>query len=249
MPAPGTPPTYAAGLPSGAVPRYSSAGGPLPAERLSAVDARAMDRLILASALGLVGTVATYIIPYVFGYSVFRLSVSTSGFSNSNDVYGLIGTAAVATAFTCLQFWFFREAFHSLAHDDAGLKTPATLTPLGILGALILAASAVWILTQANQWLACAGTVRPIPTHCINAPLLLGASGILAVGAILALIGLIALWIGLWRLGTRYNESMFKIGMVLTIFPVLDIAGFILLILAGREVRARVPSAPSLRAG
>ena len=100
MPAPGTPPTYAAGLPSGAVPRYSSAGGPLPAERLSAVDARAMDRLILASARGLGGTVATYIIPYVFGYSVFRLSVSTSGFSNSNDVYGLIGTAAVATAFT-----------------------------------------------------------------------------------------------------------------------------------------------------
>ena len=119
------------------------------------------------------------------------------------------------------------------------MRTPATLALLAIIGAVLVFAGLLWILGQAHQWFQCAAGVTPIPTSCVSVGPLVGAAGLVVVGAIVYVVGLIGIWLGLWRLGTRYNTSLFKIGMVLIIFPFLDIVGFILIIVAARDARSR----------
>ena len=68
---------------------------------------------------------------------------------------------------------------------------------------------------------------------------MIGAAGISLLGALLALIGLIGIWLGLWRLGTRYDTVLFKVGMVLSIFPYINLVGYILIIIAAWGVRKR----------
>ena len=49
--------------------------------------------------------------------------------------------------------------------------------------------------------------------------------GLLVIGAVQILVGAIGTLVGLWRLGVRYNESMFEVGAILTLLPVLSIGG------------------------
>lgn len=248
MPAPGTPPTYAPapGQPMVTGP-YSSSGGALPESLLGPVDREAMDNVQLASILALVGVVVSLILPYAFGYSLFGSLNTRSSYSSVNVVVALMAVYVVAVAFVIAQYWFFRKAFRALAPTDGGMRTPASLAILPVIGLIVLLGGFLWILAQAYHAVQCANGVTPIPSSCFTGGLLLGAAGILAIGAIVALVGVIGVWLGLWRMGTRYSQSMFKIGMILTIFPFLDIVGYILLILASREVRSKLaPRSPAL---
>jgi hypothetical protein len=196
-----------------------------------------MDSIVLAAVFGLISAIASFVVPYTFGYSSFSPSTN---FANLNVVYGLIGTLGVSLVFTVLMFWYFRDGFRTLAAGDAGLKTSATLSILAVFGAVVAIGALLWILGQAYQWFQCAAGVMPLPSHCVPRGPILGALGLVGVGAVLYLVGWIAVLLGLWRLGVRYNDSLFKIGMVLYIFPLLDIVGLILIILASRNVRAQV---------
>ncbi len=246
MPSPGTAPTFypaTAPLATGAT-AYSSSAGPLPEGRLSPVDGRAMDSILLASIFGLISAIASFVVPYAVGYSTFSPSTN---FASLNVVYGLMGTLGASVVFTLLMFWYFRASFRALAAGDAGLRTSATFTIFAVFGAVIAIGALLWILGQAYQWFQCAGGVMPVPTSCIARGPILAALGLLAVGAVLYLVGWVAVLLGIWRLGVRYNEPLFKIGMVLYIFPLLNIVGLILIIVASRSVRnklgARGPTA------
>lgn len=250
MPRPGTAPVYyPSAVAAVIVVPYSSEMGPLPPENLSAVDARAMEMATLASVIGLVAVIATYILPYAFGASVFGVSYSTSHLPAQSAFAGLIALTVVGGAISCVQFWFWRKAFKPIAEHDPGLKTPAGLSLLAIIGAAMVIAGLAWLLGVLSQWVQCANGVTPIPTNCITFGPAIGALALLVIGGIIAFVGLIGIWLGLWRFGTRYKESMFKIGMFCIIFPFIDIAGFILLILAARAVRARVTTRPMAALG
>ena len=246
MPAPGSPPIYAATAQTvGQAVPYSSSAAPLPEEQLGVSDGRAMARLMLAVTVGLAGAIVTFFAPYAFGYSTFSTSSLESSFSNSNVVYGFIAAVAVGGALTCVMVWFYRSTFHILAEGDPGLRTPSSLAVVAIIGVVILLAGALWLvgLAYQDQLFQCAGGAVRIPPSCFQKAGAQGyaAVGVLAVGVIVSLVGWIGgVWLGLWRLGTRYNDSLFKIGMVLSIFPLLNIIGYILLLVASRSVTTRV---------
>jgi hypothetical protein len=71
--------------------------------------------------------------------------------------------------------------------------------------------------------------------------------GVIAVAAIALFVGYIGLLVGIWRLGTRYGEWMFKVGALFLIFPFLNVAGTIFILIAARESGGKTPGAFSPR--
>ncbi|HEV2138401.1 MAG TPA: DUF973 family protein [Nitrososphaerales archaeon] len=67
-------------------------------------------------------------------------------------------------------------------------------------------------------------------------------AGLVAViGGILALIGLIGGQIlGLWRVGSKYNETLLKLGAIFVIIPVLNIVAPFLVLIGAYQVKGRI---------
>jgi hypothetical protein len=62
-----------------------------------------------------------------------------------------------------------------------------------------------------------------------------------AIGGILALIGLIGGQIlGLWRVGSRYNETIIKLGAIFVIIPLLNIVAPFLILIGAYQVKGRL---------
>ncbi len=62
-----------------------------------------------------------------------------------------------------------------------------------------------------------------------------------AIGGILALIGLIGGQIlGLWRLGSRYNETTIKLGAIFVIIPLLNLVAPFLILIGAYQVKGRL---------
>jgi hypothetical protein len=69
---------------------------------------------------------------------------------------------------------------------------------------------------------------------------------VLLVGAALAIIGFFALAVGVWRLGDRFDEDLFKIGAVLLV--VLGIVGMVFILIATRAARRKLGEPTPVRA-
>ncbi|HEV2227260.1 MAG TPA: DUF973 family protein, partial [Nitrososphaerales archaeon] len=70
---------------------------------------------------------------------------------------------------------------------------------------------------------------------------LLLAALVAAIGGILALIGLIGGQIlGLWRLGSKYDETLLKLGAIFVIIPLLNIAAPFLVLIGAYQIKGRL---------
>ncbi len=197
---------------------------------------------LLAAILGFIAVIISIALPYVDRVSVadasgFGIKVLTGAVVNA-----LLVLVVVAGALALVQYLLFGRSFATLASVDPRFRTPSRLSWVAVVGIAIAIGSAAWILYQAGQLAACANYVTPIPSSCIHVGPLVAGAGLIAVGAILALVGIIGIWLGLWRLGTRYGTVLFKIGMVLSIFPYLNLIGTILIFIAAWNVRKRAMS-------
>ncbi len=119
------------------------------------------------------------------------------------------------------------------------------LVLLIFVGIAIVLAVGVALLALVFQAITCAGAGNPVTSACLNLGTFLDLILLLGVAAILALIGYIGLLIGIWRLGTRYGESLFKVGAVLLIIPLLSVIGVILILVAARSSRAKLEAMAS----
>ena len=103
------------------------------------------------------------------------------------------------------------------------------------------------LLTQLSSAVTCLNNASTNNTtaaaSCITGTLA-GLILIVGIAAILALVGYIGLLIGLWRLGTRYDSGLFKAGAILAIFPLLNLVGAILILVAAHTARERLNSTP-----
>jgi len=152
----------------------------------------------------------------------------------------LLGGSA---AFTILQLVFYRSAFGTLMVRDARFRTPALLTILAIVGyVLLMTGLAILVTDIVSATNHCANLMGSAYDNCLFGGTFGGSLALVAVGGIVALIGFIGLLIGIWRLGSRYDDGLFKAGAVLLIFPILQLIGSILILVAAHDCRRKLLS-------
>lgn len=176
--------------------------------------------------LFLLGSALSGAAPIVFystGY--LRLSLPSPGTYSS----GIVSTALfvpftflVGLAFSLVAFLFYRDGFGALRTLDDRFRWSPSFAWLAIIGIVFvvvgLAALALALSTFELYW----------------------GLGLLVIGVVLGLVGSIGTLVGVWRIGVRYAESMFQIGAILTLLPVLSIVGQLLVLLGSTRVRSRL---------
>lgn len=235
-----------AGLPQG-----SGLVTPTPGPGTQAADVRALTDTKAAAIYSMVGFLLSVVGGFLFStYGGLGLGVSCSGTTCSTTsvaaglLAGLFVLVLIGIVFGILSVLKFRSAFKALVPVDYRFRSPASLAILVIIGSiLILVGFGLFLGSAANIIGSCTSSYNY--TTCNNAVtnslgLLLGGLAALAIGGILAFIGEILILIGIWRLGTRYNEGLLKIGAIFVIIPFLDIiAPFLIYFGANSALQAR----------
>jgi len=144
----------------------------------------------------------------------------------------LTGVAVLATGFRQL-----------IKVDPARFSLPSNLMVVLIAGAAIAAIGAVALLNSLPNAISQAplsnghGYLGLAPAF---ANLLLYAV-VIAIGGLLALVGAIGgMILGLWRVGSLYDETMVKMGAIFLIIPLLNILAPILILLGASSARGRL---------
>ena len=244
-PGPSPPPSYP---PPGGVPPGGYGGtrfggpppGPTPVSR--SADRRSLVFVEWASILFIVSG----IVGAVFDFSG-RLTglVSASTTSQGTTVslpspWVWVGYLGALTAVDLATLVLLRVSFRSLAPLDRRFSAPATLAWVALFGAVLVLIGAGLLLVGLYQAVSCVGSGNPLTRGCLFTGVFVGGLGLAIVGGITALVGAIGILIGIWRLGSRYDESLFKVGAILLIFPLVNIVGAILMLVASRSARQKV---------
>lgn len=240
-------PTY----PAYPVQRVGPGGGP-PA--FGAADRTALSDVNLAAIIALAGIILSLVNLFNSSalslYSTTTVGTVTSISGNQTAFYWVAVLGATGLVLTLVELWLFRRAFRTLSPHDASFLTPGTLTLVAMVGLTILVLVVLGLLAVVYQAIQCAGPGNAVTTRCLDLGTLLGLFAILLIAAIVVLVGYIGFLIGIWRLGTRYGEDMFKAGAILLIIPVLNVVGVVLILLATRSARRKVQGAsPSVPFG
>jgi hypothetical protein len=119
-----------------------------------------------------------------------------------------------------------------------------------IIGVLIVAGGAVSLLNNLPTTIAnaissanCTGiyggtTCTPSAAFFNQFSSVFAYIGLILLGGILSLIGYIGgLILGLWRVGSRYNQTTLKIGAIFQIIPLLQLVAPILIILGANDAK------------
>jgi uncharacterized protein DUF973 len=216
-------------------------------------DVRAMEYVATAAVLAIVGYLLSTIGGFVWGVNAvtgppsYTCNQATNTCSLTGlaltEVAGLFGLVVVGVILGILSLLKYRAGFRALAPADRRFRSPGRGATLALFGITLVLIGYVFLFAfVANVYGSCASGSYASCSGTLNASAgLLGAAlGFLVIGAILGLIGLILVLMGIWRLGQRYNESMFKIGAVLTIIPWVNIVGAFLIYLGTRHARERL---------
>jgi len=241
-------------FPSGAsyyapyAPTYPGQGGLPPA--FGPGDQVALLYVSWAAILALVGALISVVaLVFVSGFSFLNVSTtgtgSTSVSVNSTGFAWVVALTAVGAALTMAELFLYRRAFVVLRNRDHSFSTPATLVFLALAALAVVFLVLFGLLGLIAQAITCAGPGNTITSSCLDAGTFFGLFAVLAVTAIVAVVGYIGLLIGIWRLGTRYSESMFKAGAILLIFPVVNIVGVVLILVAARSAGGRLQGTTS----
>jgi hypothetical protein len=128
--------------------------------------------------------------------------------------------------------------------DRVRFSTPSTFMLVMVAGTFISAAGALLLLSNLSSFftaeLASQGPPPSADALARVGSLFLGIV-VDAVGGILEVVGLIGgVMLGLWRLGSRYDETTLKIAAIFMIIPLLNIIAPILVIIGSAGARGRL---------
>lgn len=166
----------------------------------------------VSAAMGPVFQDVVYIIPISLGITVIGLVVLFLGFRDLAKV------------------------------DSPKFSTPRTLTLLLVIGILVVGAGAVALINSLPNLISQVPT-SGTPSSAFFSQLgsLVTYFGIILLGGILGLVGTIGGEIlGLWRMGTRYNQTTLKVGAIFEIIPPLNIVAPILILLGALDAKNMV---------
>ena len=230
-------------------PRYSAYGWAQPAAGRAgsdpARDRSALSQVRLASILALVGGIVGFVaLAVVNAAQLVTVTQRTPGSGGPTISLGVPGLLAlylgVVTAVTIVELLLLRFAFHTLSEVDREFSTPSTLTILALIGLPLAIAGVALVLVALVQDLSCINSSTLSGASCISGDFWAGL-GLALLGGVLALVGYIGILIGIWRLGTRYDNVLFKVGAILTIIPYASIVGQILILVAATQEIGKLP--------
>ena len=244
-PGPSPPPAY---FPPGAVPPAGYGGtyvgappsGPTPASR--SADRRSLVFAEWAAIL----SILSGIVSAVFEFSGRLTGLFTTTTTSTGTTISLpspwvwVGYLGGLTAVGLATLVLLRGSFRSLAPVDRRFSTPATLALVALFGVVIVLIGVGLLLVGLYQAVSCVGSGNPLTRGCLFSGVFLGGLGLIVVGAIATLVGGIGILIGIWRLGSRHDESLFKVAAILLIFPIVSIVGAILMLVAARSAGRKV---------
>jgi hypothetical protein len=214
-------------------------------------DRKALRKITIFSAIILallvISFVSTFFLnPFGYLFVVNRNPSSTTTFSfipNFLTIFAAFIVVAIVLEATTYQQ--LRSAFKSLATvDKPHFRIPSMLTlllmivlPILLLGYLAILSGLQPLLNEISQ--NGGRTINSVPPGSLGP--LLGGSVLVFIGGILCLAGLIGGPIlGLWRVGSRYDDTLIKVAAILLIIPLLDIITPILLLVGAHNVKNRI---------
>jgi hypothetical protein len=147
----------------------------------------------------------------------------------------------VSGALSVVNVLLLRAAFRRLAPVDPRFSTPGKLA-LALLVGVVIALIGLAVFIQALQSLGnCVVHANgTFSGNCAALGTLALGELVLLPGALLVLVGYFGCLLGLWRFGTRYQESSFKVGTILLLIPLVSVAGAVLLLIAAGNARTRL---------
>jgi len=207
-------------------------------------DGRALHLIYLSSILGLVSAVVGVGTTVLNAVSpIVTAGSATSGLTLSfGPLVEWVVLLGLGGGFAVVWILLVRAGMETLAPIDSRFSSPATLGWFALVGIVLVFVGLGVFLEALQSALGCAGTGTPVPTSCFLGGWFLGGIAVLAIGGVLALIGYIGLLLGIWRLGGRYHDEKFQVGAILFIFPLLNIVGQILILMATGQAASRLGS-------
>jgi uncharacterized membrane protein len=198
----------------------------------------------VASAIGLASTVLSYVFVFVSVSSLVSVAPAGSGSTVAVPPPETWVPLLIAIGvFAAVYLLIYRSAFENLSTVDDRFRTPRLLVSVAIAGVLVVLVGIGLLLETLRQAAECAGAGNPIHPACISMSALSGAVGLLVVGAILALLGAIGLLLGIWRVGSRYDRDLFKVGAILLIIPYVNLVGYALILWESHSVQRTLETA------
>ena len=221
-------------------------------------DAKALRKLTIFAVIILVSLVVSFIISFLYNPFSRLLAIRNSSSGSLSNIsfgpnfleYVAIGSLVtiVVEIFTLLQL---RSAFKTLSTvDRPRFKTPAFLTlllviavPIVLAGTIIEIAGLLPYMNTIFQQQQAGQTITPPPISSLGQTL--AGAALAFIGGIITLIGVIGgLILGIWRMGARYAETLFKVAAILFIIPLLDVLSPILILIGVSQARKKLPATP-----
>ena len=234
----------------------SSNYGPSQPSASTQAERSALNKIMWFGIVQLIGLVAGWVVYFLaFGY-VFSSAASLN--LPQNPTPAQVGTAlgpvfqeftlvipvslAINLAGVLLLLIGFRE-FNRF--DSSRFSVPSKLIYLLAIGVIFAGGAVVLLFNGLPNLIAQAPTTgTPNATFMSAVGGLLLFVGFAFIGAIIALIGLIGGEIlGLWRVGSRYNDTVIKLGAIFVIIPLLNIVAPILILIGAAQVKGRLGAA------
>jgi Protein of unknown function (DUF973) len=194
--------------------------------------------------LGILGLVLA-----IGGVSIVLFGVGL-GVTNTNDAgyVSLLHTILLAVVLVVIgvlvalvSFILYTAGFASLRKADRRFRTPMVLCVIGLVGLAFIGGFVVAYAGGINAAISCPSS----NSTCQNNATSIG-HGVVALGylgGLLGFIGLIGLILGLYRFGSRYSNSIAKVGAILYIIPFLSIIAPILVLIGAVQVQRKLRQA------
>lgn len=203
-------------------------------------DFLAIHKVEVASIVGIVGILLSLIsFPFLFSFFSFGAGI-ISGFVS----YLII--IIIGAILGIISIVFYRSSFDELKNvDQRSFKTPYGLVKYFYVGLALMIAALVMIFIVigfSSVSVNSAGAALSTLTGFFIIFVI-----IIVIAGIMLLIGIIGLIIGLWHIGTRYDDSLLKIGAILYIIPYADIVAPVLIFIGAHGVKDRLESGTPMK--
>jgi len=178
----------------------------------------------------------------------FALVVSVNSLSVAGPGLGFwVGLVSVQPVLAIVAASCFRWAFSSLATRDEGFVAPSQLSLVLLVGEAVLLVGSVVFAAAFYTTAQCNPSGLAPPASCPALGDVLFAGVLIAIGAVVGLLGLVGVAVGTWRLGSRTKSRWLKVGSVLLPIPYVNVVGDLVVLLVVRSQLARTRRATSVR--